>query len=166
MMQQERDSLEDDMRTRRPRTVRTDRKIEEVAILVRANRSQSVDNLAAAVGVSHGTCYKILTDDLSMSVLPSSMPCFLTRDHCDDRMTICGDLTSSADDDHAFLNLSRNMVFPVRPATEPRICHVESASIATTEIPRQDRSKGKAMLELFLTQMKLFTWNSSQKVQL
>ena len=55
------------MHTRRSGTVRTDRKIEEVAILVRANRSQSVDDLAAAVGVSHGTCYKILTDDLSMS---------------------------------------------------------------------------------------------------
>ena len=36
---QGRDSLEDDVRTARPQTVRTERKIEEVTILVRANRS-------------------------------------------------------------------------------------------------------------------------------
>ena len=54
------------MRTSRPQTVRTERKIEEVAVLVRANRSQSVDNLAAAVGVSHGMYNKIMTDDLNM----------------------------------------------------------------------------------------------------
>lgn len=64
---QGRDSLEDDDRSGRPKAVRTERKIEEVATLVRANRSQSVDDIAAAVGISHGTCHKILTDDLSMS---------------------------------------------------------------------------------------------------
>jgi fructose/tagatose bisphosphate aldolase len=36
--------------------------------LVSANRSQSVDDVAAAVGISHGTCHKLLTDDdLNMS---------------------------------------------------------------------------------------------------
>ncbi|PSN49367.1 hypothetical protein C0J52_12211 [Blattella germanica] len=50
---QGRDSLEDDQRKGRPPTVRTERKIEEVATVVRANRSQSVDDIAAAVGVSH-----------------------------------------------------------------------------------------------------------------
>ena len=38
---QGRDSLEDDVRTGRPQTVRTEHKIEEVAMLVRANPSQS-----------------------------------------------------------------------------------------------------------------------------
>ena len=44
-----------------------ERMIEEVAMLVCTNRSQSVDDLAVAVGVSHGTYYKILTDHLNMS---------------------------------------------------------------------------------------------------
>ena len=52
---QGRDSLEDVVPTGRSQTVRTERKIEEVALLVRANRSQSVDDLPAALGVSHGT---------------------------------------------------------------------------------------------------------------
>ena len=55
------------MSTGRPQAVRTERKIQEVATLVLANRSQSVVDLAAAGGIAHGTCYKILTDDLNKS---------------------------------------------------------------------------------------------------
>ena len=79
--------------------------IEEIAMLVRANRSQSVDDLAAAVGVSHGTCYKILTVDLYMSrITQYSVPRILTQDQRDDRLAICGDMISSSDDDLTFLN--------------------------------------------------------------
>jgi hypothetical protein len=52
---QGRDSLEDVEHTGRPRTVRTELKIQEVATLVRANHSQTVDEIAAAGGISHGT---------------------------------------------------------------------------------------------------------------
>ena len=69
------------MRTGRPQTVRTDCNSEEVASLVNANCSQTVDDLAAAVGVNHGTCYKILTDNLNMSrVNLQSVPRILTQD--------------------------------------------------------------------------------------
>ena len=61
---QRRDSLEDDVHTGRPEMVQTECKIEEVAKFVHVNCSQSVDDLAAAVGVSHGTYYKIVTDDI------------------------------------------------------------------------------------------------------
>jgi hypothetical protein len=59
-LQEGRDSLEDDERTGRPRTVRTELKIQKVATAVRANHSQTVDELVAAAGISHGTCNKIL----------------------------------------------------------------------------------------------------------
>ena len=40
-----------------------------------AYRSKWVDDITAAVGVSHGTCYKILSDDLNMSrVTQHSVP--------------------------------------------------------------------------------------------
>ena len=55
LLLQGRDILEDDVHIGRLQTVRTERKIEEVAMLVRANRSQSVDDLAAAIGVILGT---------------------------------------------------------------------------------------------------------------
>ena len=86
-------------------TVRTKRKIEEVATVVRANCSQSVDDIAAAVVMNHGTCHKILTYDLNMShVTQHRVPCTLSQDQRDDRMAICGDLVSSADQDRKFLN--------------------------------------------------------------
>ena len=74
-------SLEDDVRTGRPQTVRTECRIEVVEMLVRANRSQSVDDLDGAVGASHGTCYKTLTDDLNMSRVTHqhSVPRILTK---------------------------------------------------------------------------------------
>ena len=82
-----------DVLTGRHQTVRIERKIKEVAMLVRANRSQSVDDLAAAVRVSRGTCYKIVTDDLNMSrVIQHRVPRILSKDQRDDRMTTCGDL--------------------------------------------------------------------------
>jgi hypothetical protein len=71
-----RDSLEEDECSGRPKAVRTERKIKEVAMLVRANCSQSIDDIAAAVGISHDTCHKILTDDLNMScVTEHCVPC-------------------------------------------------------------------------------------------
>ena len=74
-------------------------------MLLHGNCSQSVGNYAAPVGVSHGTCYKILTDDLNKSrVAQHNIPCILTQDQRDECMTICGDLISRADDDQMFLN--------------------------------------------------------------
>jgi hypothetical protein len=86
--------LEDDEHTSRSRSVRTELKIQEVATLVRANRSQMVDEItAAASGISHGTCHKILSGDVNMSrVTQHSVPCALTQDQRDDCMSICGDL--------------------------------------------------------------------------
>ena len=84
-----------------PQTVRSESKIEEVSILVHTNRSQSVHDLASVVGVSYSTCYKIIADNLNMS---HSVPGILTQGQRDDRMTIRGNLISSADDDPMFPN--------------------------------------------------------------
>jgi hypothetical protein len=60
---------------------------------------------AAAAGISHGTCHEILSDDLNMShVTQHSVPCVLTQDQCDIRMSICRVLIDSADKDGTFLN--------------------------------------------------------------
>jgi hypothetical protein len=101
---QGRESLEDDKHTGRPRTVRTELKNQEFATLVRANHFQTVDEITAA-GISHGTCHKILSDDLNMSrVTQHSVSRVLTQDQCDDHMSICSDLIDSADKDETFLN--------------------------------------------------------------
>jgi hypothetical protein len=64
-----------------------------------------VDEVAATARISHGTCHKILSDDLNLSrVTEHSVPHILTQDQHDDHMTICGDLIDSADKDGTFLN--------------------------------------------------------------
>ncbi|KAJ4427328.1 hypothetical protein ANN_24948 [Periplaneta americana] len=151
---QGRDSLGDDVRTSRPQTIRTERKIQEVATLVRANRSQSVDDIAATVGVSHGTCYKILSDDLNMSrVTQHSVPRILSQDQRDDRTTICGDLISSADNDPTLLNRiitgDETWCFLYDPQLKRHSATWKTPLSSRQKKPRQDRSKGKAMLELF-----------------
>jgi hypothetical protein len=55
---QGRDSLEGDENTDGPRMVRAELKIQGTAMLVHANRSQTVDEViaaAATAGISHGT---------------------------------------------------------------------------------------------------------------
>jgi hypothetical protein len=50
--------------------VRTELKIQEVSTLLHANYSQMIDEVVAATaaaGISHGTCHKVLSDDLNMS---------------------------------------------------------------------------------------------------
>jgi hypothetical protein len=102
---QGRGSLEDEY-TGRTRTVRTELKIQEVATLACANCSKMVDEIAAAAaGISHGTCHRILSDNLNMScVTQHSVLRILTQDQRDDRMSICGDLIDSADKDGTFVN--------------------------------------------------------------
>jgi hypothetical protein len=102
-----RDILEDGEHTGRPRTFRTELKIREVATLVRANRSQMADEIAAAAeGINHGTCHRILSDGLNVSrVNQHSVPRILVQDQRDGCMSICDDLTDSADKAGTFLNL-------------------------------------------------------------
>ena len=54
-------------------------------MLVHAKYFQSVDDLAAIVGVSHDRCYKILTDDQNMlRVTHHSVPHILMQEQRDD----------------------------------------------------------------------------------
>jgi hypothetical protein len=63
-----------------------------------------VDELAAAA-ISHGTCHRILSDDLNTShATQHSVPPILTQYQPDYHKSICGDLTESAVEDGVFLN--------------------------------------------------------------
>jgi hypothetical protein len=85
--------------------VRTELKIQEVATLVHASRPQMVDEIAAGAGISHGTCHKILSDDLNMShVTQHSVQRVLMQDECDDCKSIYSDQIDTAGKDGTFLN--------------------------------------------------------------
>ena len=65
---QGRDCLEDDVLTGEPTTVWTVPRVEEASMLVHAKLSQSVDDLTAAVGISHGMCVQIHLTRISFAI--------------------------------------------------------------------------------------------------
>lgn len=149
-----RDSLDDDAHTGRPRTARTEGKILEVQRVVRDNRSQSIDDIAAATGISHGSCHAILTEDLNMSrVSQHIVPRFLTEEQRQDRVTICGDLIDSADKDTTFLQRiitgDETWCFLYDPQLKRQSATWKSPSSPRRKKCRQDKTKGKVMLEVF-----------------
>jgi len=58
-----RTSIEDDERSGRPTTAKTDKNIEKVRELIRSNRRLTVREVAEDVGISKTVCDEILTDD-------------------------------------------------------------------------------------------------------
>ena len=60
-----RTSIDDDKRSGRPLSSSTPEMIERVRQIVREDR-RTIDEVSMLVGISHGTCHKILTEDLKM----------------------------------------------------------------------------------------------------
>ena len=127
-------------------------------MLVRVNRSKSVDDFAAAVGVSHGT-WKFWLMTWTCRVLPSTVyhASWRKTDVMDAwRFLVTWWWYDVYQPDH---NWRRNMVLPLRSSTEATIHHLENVRIATTEKTAATQVKSKVMLELFL-----FKWNCSHGI--
>jgi hypothetical protein len=124
---------------------------------VRANRYQTVDEIAAAAGLSHCTRHKILSVDLNMScVTQRRVLLVLTQDQRDDRMSICGDLIDSNDKDGTFLNRiiieEEAWCFLYDPQLKRQSATWKSPSSPSSprkKKRRQNRSQGKVLLKLF-----------------
>ena len=55
--------------------------IERVRHIIREDRRRTIDEVSMLVGISHGTCHKILTEDLKMRYVASKfMPRLLSVD--------------------------------------------------------------------------------------
>ena len=59
-----RTSTDDDERSGRPVSSSTSEMIDRVHRNIRENRRLTIDEVIMLVGISHGTCHKILTEDL------------------------------------------------------------------------------------------------------
>lgn len=64
-----RESLEDDRRSGRPTTVSTHENIVAVMDVIMNDRRVSIDQIAAELGISHGTVWNIIDEDLDMKKL-------------------------------------------------------------------------------------------------
>ena len=59
-----RTSIDDDERSGRPVSSSTPEMIQRVHQIIREDRRRTIDEVSMLVGIIHGTCYKILTEDL------------------------------------------------------------------------------------------------------
>jgi len=59
-------SIDDDERSGRPVSNSTPEMIERVRHIIREDRRRTIDEVSTLVGIIHGTCHKILTEDLKM----------------------------------------------------------------------------------------------------
>ena len=61
-----RTSIDDDESSGRTGSSSKPEMIERVGQIIREDRRRTIDEVSMLVGISHGTCHKILTDDLKM----------------------------------------------------------------------------------------------------
>jgi len=71
-----RDSVDDNPRSGRPTTSKTDDCVARVRELILANRRLTIRELSVEVGVSYGTCQAILAQDLNMRQCTSTHSTF------------------------------------------------------------------------------------------
>ena len=72
--------------------------------IIREDRRRIVDEVSMLVGISHGTCHKILTEDLKMRRVSSKfVPRLLSVDQKQQRLDVCLDLKENAANDPSFL---------------------------------------------------------------
>jgi len=89
--------IDDDERSGRSVSSSTPEMIERVRQIVREDRCITIDEVSMLVGISHGTCHKILTEDLKMRRVASKfVPGFLSVDLKQQRLDVCLDLKKNA----------------------------------------------------------------------
>ena len=66
---------------------------------------RTIDEVSMLVGISHGTCHKILTEDLKMQRVASKfVPRLLSDDQKQQRLDVCLELKENPANDPSFLS--------------------------------------------------------------
>ena len=79
--------------------------IERVHQIICDDRCLTIDEVSMLVGINHGTCHKILTEDLKMRRVTSKfVPRLLSVDQKQQQLDVCLDLKENAANDPSFLS--------------------------------------------------------------
>ena len=98
-------STEDDERSGRPVSSSTPEMIERVPQIIREDRRRTIDEVSMLAGISHGTCHKILTEDLKMRRVASKfLPRLLSIDQKQQRLDVCLELNENSANDPILLS--------------------------------------------------------------
>ena len=156
-----RTSIDNDERSGRPVSSSTPEMIERVRQIIREDRRRTTDEVSMLVGISHGTCHKILTEDLKMRRVPSKfVPRLLSVDQKQQRLDVCLDLKENAANDASFLSNvitgDETSVYACHLETKTQSSQWESPGSPRPKKARQVRSNMKSMLICFFDQKGMF----------
>jgi len=121
------------------------------------DRPHTIDEVSMLVRISHGTCHKILTEDLKMQCVASKfVPRLLSVDQKRRRLDICLDLKENAANDPSFLSNvitgDETWVYAYDPETKTQSCQWKSPGSPQPKKARQVRSNIKSMFICFFDQ--------------
>ena len=98
-----RTSVDDDPRSGRPSTSKTDDNVAKVREVIRSNRRLTVREVAEEVSISKTVCHEILTENLGMHRIAAKfVPRLLTDDQKQNRVDVSQELLDRANGDNFF----------------------------------------------------------------
>ena len=145
-----RTSTDDEEHTGRPVSSSAPEMIERVRQIIREDRLHTIDEVSMLVGISHGTCLKILTEDLKMRRVESKfVPRHLKVDQQQQRLDVCLDLRENGPNASSFFRISlrvTNLGFGLRHGNQISVQSMERPGSPGPKMARQVRSNIKSML--------------------
>jgi len=152
-----RTSIDDDERSGRPVSTSMPEMIERLRQIIREDCRRTIDEVSMLVGISHGTCHKILTDDLKMRCVTSKfVPRILSVDQKQQWLDVCLDLKENAANNPSFLSNvitgDETWVYAYDPETKTQSSQWKSPGSPRPKKARQVRSNIKSMLICFFDQ--------------
>src|SRR6187551_2359503 len=118
-----REHVEDEPRSGRPLTSRTDENMDRVRALVRSDRRLTIKMISEQLNLNTFTVHQIVTDDLNMrKVCAKLVPKNLTTEQKDNRKNVCVDLLERIANDQEFFNCvitgNESWIFEYDPETK------------------------------------------------
>ena len=163
--------MEDDHRSGRPSTSRTDENVERVRQKVRSDLRLTVRMIADELGMNSERVWRIITEDLGMKTICAKMvPRFLNEGQKQRRVQVCQDILERFETE---LNLLKRVVtgdeswiFEYDPLTKRQGLEWKSALSPRPKKEKVFKSKTMVMLIGFFDVMELSTQNSCHKAKL
>ncbi|KYQ55784.1 hypothetical protein ALC60_02906 [Trachymyrmex zeteki] len=141
LFQEGRENVNDEPRSGRPSTSKTDENVQEVKEIVLKNRRITIREIVDDLNISFGSCQSILTDVLGMTrVSAKFVPKLLNLDQKQCRMNIAQDMLNDVNDDPDLLKRvitgdETFFLFPKlkRPMKGRRFATIEEIKAASLE---------------------------------
>jgi hypothetical protein len=98
-------STDDDYRSGRPSTVTTPENVAKIRDLILQDRRLTIQDLCNTLGLSYGTCQRILSEELNMrSIAAKFVPRLLQNKQKQHRLEVCRVLQQQLQEDPKFLS--------------------------------------------------------------